>query len=145
MNQLVRLDDDLTYVTGCDDGTIQVFMLEGTHRELIVAPEPVTSLAPVPGNRYIVAATADGALLLCDLTRGEVVRRAVVGHDHPTAVAVTPDGTRAIWGSAAGAISSWPIDLRHVRCCPKDVTARSSRISRCSRAPALWKVPRDVR
>jgi hypothetical protein len=140
MNQLIRLDDGVTYVAECDNGTIQVFTFGGTHRDLTVAPAAVTSLAPVPGSRYIVAATADGVLILCDLAKGEVVRRAAVGHDYPTAVAVTPDGTRAIWGSAAGAISSWPIDLSAGQMLPEGRDRARLAYLAVLEVPALWKL-----
>src|SRR5262249_53850101 len=111
INQICLMPgDQLSYLCCCADGSVGVFDFVGTRRTFQITAQPVMGVAPLPDGQHAVAACGDGTLKLCDLRSGAIVRDTEVKSDPPSAIAITPDGARAIWGSVAGAMSAWPID-----------------------------------
>ncbi len=98
-----------------------------------------TSSAVLPGGRYSVAAQPDGLKLL-DLTSGTIIRSLNFGSETPTAVAVTPDGRRAIWGSSLGNVGAWPLDTSVARPLPEGRDRLRLAYLAVLESPELWRV-----
>lgn len=140
VNQVNALAVNGRFVACSDSGSLHVFDLEGRVTSLTVGSVPVVGVAPLPDGRNAVAACADGLLRLCDLENGAVVRQIVAGAAGPTAVAVSPDGKYAIWGSAAGTLSSWALDTVVQERLPEGRDRLKLAYLAVLEVPELWRV-----
>jgi WD40 repeat protein len=156
INQICGVGQDNSFLSCCEDGSLHMFTLSGRefrsgsvlHFQL--CDFPISSAAPLPDRKHIVAACADGRLRLARLSydpasesaqaKVTVVRELAVGTDQPTAVAVTPDGKRAIWGSASGNVSSWPVDTTAREALPQGADRLKLAYLAVLELPELWRV-----
>jgi hypothetical protein len=104
----------------------------------ITAPA-VNVLRVLRNGRHAVSAHPEG-LKLWDLTNGTMIRSVNLGRENATALAITPDGARAIWGSERGGIYSWPIDLSVSRAVPVGHDRLRLAYLAVLESPELWRI-----
>jgi WD40 repeat protein len=99
----------------------------------------VNFVRALPNGRHAVSAHP-GGLRLWDLTNGAMIRSVALGTESPTALAITPDGTRAFWGSERGGIYSWPIDVSVSRAIPAGHDRLRLAYLAVLESPELWRI-----
>ena len=130
VNAMAVTPDGRRAVAASSDGTLRLWDLESgqTLRVLEGYTDGVQAMAVTPDGRRGVAASSDGTLRLWDLESGQTLRT-LEGHtreasavaatpeslfkvdkDRVSALAMTPDGLRAVLGSPDGTLRLWDLE-----------------------------------
>jgi|SRR5579871_4187373 len=120
------------------DGGGFVVILDQKIVARVSAPR-INAVRTLSSGRHAVSAHP-GGLKLWDLTTCTEVRSVNTGAESPTALAITPDGSRAIWGSSRGAIFLWPIELSVARALPAGRDRLRLAYLAVLESPELWRV-----
>ncbi len=79
----------------------------GTMRRLVGSTAAVTDTAITPDGSEVVSVARDGAILLWDVSSGQVIQRFASHSDRLTSVAFSPDGQSILTGSWDNTASLW--------------------------------------
>jgi WD40 repeat protein len=139
IRHLVALERVDLCLSGCESGHLQVFDANGVKRDFVVSRAPINGIAALKDARHAVLACVEG-LRLFDLTRGVLIRELTFSDDEPTAVDVTPDDRRVIWGSARGKVSAWPVDTTPVSVLPEGRPRLELAYLAVLERPDLWSL-----
>jgi len=135
-----RFADGLRYVSCSADGHLQVMTGGPGHvRDFLVSAAPLSGIAPMPDGKC-AAVAAFNAIKLIDLSTGAILREWPFANDPPTAIAVTPDGARIVWGTASGVVSARSIDLTTQRPLPVGEDRLRLAYLAVLELPELWAV-----
>ena len=120
---------------------IDAFSVLSTDFDQLIANEAgeFNAVHYLPDGRHAIAAHS-GGLQLWDLTAGIKVRSVSFGNDIPAALAVTTEGTLAVWGSTEGSVFKWQIDLSIMRELPVGLDRLRLAYLAVLESPQLWRV-----